>query len=407
MNLTDAELQQLTGFPIAKGSISVGTSADMTALGIGAHYHLLLSAEDRHRPPFLVIRPVSNVERDEYGFCQTTLADRGLSLSYLSLAHIGNITWVGGPRGSFARGGAQAGLLVKYKPGATPWIPESYVRIHSYELTAEYDAEGLQIAIAGQLAETAEAPAKEFSVRATVPWATMIIKGFRGAGAHWKFGRQSLPIKSDSPDRQRDPKRLQDLIIAEGLSWPYFKGKLSFTPELSLRAPPPTSVNSFLYVDLGEGLTPFHCSDAPRVELLDSGFARSGGQTRYLGFTMLDREKLELALRRRDEVSLTMAGDALGSVQYETGYRWEPSDQLGRIGQQVKTLSFSAILGSDGLRISAEGELHDFDPAEFARHKAERNSQLKPLRSYALGAIVPWAFLVCRNFSFADRMKDF
>jgi hypothetical protein len=60
-------------------------------------------------------------------------------------------------------------------------------------------------------------------------------------------------------------------------------------------------------------------------------------------------------------------------------------------------------LGRDGLEISAEGELDDFEPALIARHREQRNSKLEPIRNYALTATVPWALLVARGFSFAGR----
>jgi hypothetical protein len=73
----------------------------------------------------------------------------------------------------------------------------------------------------------------------------------------------------------------------------------------------------------------------------------------------------------------------------------------------MKTMSLLMALGKDGLEISADGELDDFDPLEFASHREKRNSQLKPLHGYSVRATMPWALLVARGFSFARRAQNF
>jgi len=122
---------------------------------------------------------------------------------------------------------------------------------------------------------------------------------------------------------------------------------------------------------------------------------------------MFDRGKLEKALRQRDAFSIKLAGDVLGSARYQTGYAEEPGDPLGWINQAIKSMSLRVTLGKDGLGISADGELADFDPVEFAKHREKRNSQLKPFHAYAVQATMPWALLVARGFSFAHRARDF
>jgi hypothetical protein len=66
---------------------------------------------------------------------------------------------------------------------------------------------------------------------------------------------------------------------------------------------------------------------------------------------------------------MEMAGDALGSARYLTGYSWEPGDRFTWIHQQIKTLSLRLALRKNGLEIAADGELDDFDPTEFAAHR--------------------------------------
>jgi hypothetical protein len=64
-------------------------------------------------------------------------------------------------------------------------------------------------------------------------------------------------------------------------------------------------------------------------------------------------------------------------------------------------------LEKDGLGISADGELGEFDPVEFAQHREECNSQLKPLHAYSLKATVPWALLVARGIRLPKRVWNF
>jgi hypothetical protein len=141
--------------------------------------------------------------------------------------------------------------------------------------------------------------------------------------------------------------------------------------------------------------------------MLESGFAMNHGSNRWLTLGILGRSGLEKELRDRDALSMQLAGDAVGSVRYTTGYPDGPGDPLGWIGQKIRTMSLSAILGNDGLQISAEGELEDFEQAEIARHREQRKSQLKPVRNYVLEATMPWALLAARGFSFAYRVRQF
>jgi hypothetical protein len=263
------------------------------------------------------------------------------------------------------------------------------------------------VAVSGELAAAEDQRSKEFSIDATIPWETLTLKGFRFAGARWKFGHpHPLPSKSDSPDQPRDPHKLSDLLIAQGLTWAYLKGKISFTPETAGTPPRFRSADKFLSIEFG-GLDEIHFADAPNVKVLDNGFAGSSGLTRSLTIGILGRGKLEREFRQRDTLAMQIAGDALGSVRYGTGYDYEPGDPLGWIHQQIRTLSLRLALGKSGLELSADGELDDFDPAEFAAHKEKRNSRLKSLHAYALRATMPWALLAAREFSFANRASNF
>jgi hypothetical protein len=52
---------------------------------------------------------------------------------------------------------------------------------------------------------------------------------------------------------------------------------------------------------------------------------------RFLTIAMFGREMLEQQFQRKDAMSLRLAGDALGSVRYRTGYGDEAGDPLSWI----------------------------------------------------------------------------
>jgi hypothetical protein len=401
MKLGDVELQQATGFLIAKGCLKVGSESEMVALGISAHSHLLLSL----RSNVTTVWPVTRITRDEHGFCDATLGEAGLAFWSLSLDDIGELSPPGGGRQWLTRGGSQAGSLMRRVRLGDQWIEKRGNAIHQCELGTEYGPEGLHIAISGQVVVTEDEHDKPFSVDATVSWPTLTVKGIRSSVAYWKFGHpQGLPSKLDSPNRPRDSRKLNDLLISQDLTWPYLKGRISFTPEPSWPFAR-QSAHDFVSIHFEHDQIAFW--DARRLEVLDTGFARSDALSRHLAVAMFDRGKLEGALRQRNAISIQLAGTALGSVRYQTGYAEEPGDLLGWINQAIKTMSLRMAMGKDGLGISADGELDDFEPVEFAKHREKRNSQLKPLRAYSVRATMPWALLVARGFSFAYRAREF
>src|ERR1700735_2855187 len=153
MNLGDAELQQTTGFPIVKGELSIGSKADMTALGIPDHDHLLLPMIDW--PRGLFIWPVTNLTRDENGFCNAALGEFGLAFDGPRAEEIGRLCPEGQIGRSFIRGGIGAGYLLTRKglaPDVRNWFGKSLTPIQAYELKAECRPQGLQFSISGQLA---------------------------------------------------------------------------------------------------------------------------------------------------------------------------------------------------------------------------------------------------------------
>jgi hypothetical protein len=412
VNLGDTELQQTTGFPIVRGQLSIGSEADMKSLGLPRHDRVLLPTQ---KWPFTLFAwPVTTVARDDDGFFITALGEYGLMFDGFTVQDIGNLS---SPRASksFARSGLYAGDLVK-RAGLAGQLPkwELHTQIDSWQLKAEYGSAGLFFEISGQFGTTYDAIAaqggpnlngKSFSLSAIIPWETLVLKDFPGAVAYWKFlDTKPLPSRDDSTDRTRNPRRLQDLVFDAALGSPLVRGELSLGPESAL--PPQQTryaTSGFLRVQFGESIS---FSDAPRVEMLDNGFASSSISIRGLTIAILGRSLLEQELSRRDLFSLRAAGDALGLVAYAI-------DDSGRVmgnmvRQRIRTISLHMSLGNSGLEISADGELNDLEPAENPRHREHPNFlKLNPIRTYALETILPWALLAARGLRFADRVRRF
>ncbi len=402
MKLDDAELQQTTGSLIGKGSLKIGTEADTAALGIAAHGHVLLSSQE----DVVTLWPVTDFTRDKNGFCEAVLDEVGLAFWSLSLDDIGKLAVPGAGRNARMKGGSQTGDLLRRVQFGDKWINKQQASpIQNYELGAEYGPDGLYVSISGQVALDQLKDVKPLSLHLTIPWATLTLKGIEASGAYWKFGHsQGGASQLESTDRPRNSRALNDLLISEGLTWPYLKGKISFTPEPLWLPSSQYSAHDFVSIHFQNNQIGFW--DARNLKVLDTGFARSDALNRHINVTMFDRRRLEAALFQRDSFSIQLAGNLVGSVRYLTGYA-DPRDSLGRLEQPIKTMSLQVALGKDGLVISAHGELDDFDPVEFAKHKVELNSEPKPIRAYAVQAVMPWALLITRGFSFASRAQDF
>jgi len=414
MMLGDAELQRTTGALIAKGLLRIGSEADTEALGVKAHNHVLVLSEQRRT----TIWPVTQMTRDEYGFCDTTLGAAGLAFWSLNLndvaeiarPEIGSRLLMGGgstkwPIGSLMRG-SYPKFPVEVPENRRRLITQRSGRIQDYEASGEYGPEGLHITISGQVAVGEDEHCKPFSLDATIGWPTLTLKDIPFSVAYWKFGHpQGSPSTIDSPNRPRDSQKLSDLLISQGLSWPYLKGQISFTPDTPWPRPG-LSAHDFVTIHfVNDGIS---FSDARNLLVLDTGFAWSFAETiRYFTLAMFDREKIEKTFSQQDAISMELAGDGLGKVRYRTGYAVDIADRLGWIDQTIKTMSLRMALGTEGLGISAIGQLNDFDPVEFAEHKQKRNSQLKPIRTYSLQASIPWALLVARGFGFAHKAANF
>jgi hypothetical protein len=371
----------------------------------------------------LGVWPVTNVLLDAHGFCETTLGEFGLFVYGFGAGDIGKFSSQEASQ-SFRRSGIGAGCLMRRREleGSHPYVithtPQT--PIYDYELEAEYRPEGLCFAISGHFAtdhdsdigqERPKLNSDAFSLVATIPWEILVLKNSPEGALHWKFGHAESPSsKGDSLERTRHPRKLRDVLIDRTLGSALVRGGISLAPESALPAREDRYATSgFVHTNIGEITSEsISFSDAPRVEILDNGFARSSIAIRRLTITMLSWSQLERELDRRDSLSMSLAGDALGWA----GYAIDGTERVqpNMVSQQIKSISLRMALGERGLEISAYGELKDLDPAKNLRHREDKNLQnllSNPIRTYELAATVPWALLVVRQVQFAHRARFF
>ena len=402
MNLRDAELEERTGCPIVRGRLSIGTEADMAALGILEHDRLLLRDS-------LSIWPVTNVSRDEHGFCHPTLGAFGLYFGGLAAQDIKDFSSRGASQ-PFYRGGIHTGCLIRRKGLEQICLSTPLTPIHACELKAEYRPEGLHFAISGQFAgadgDAAAAQygpdlnGKAYSVNAIIPSEILLLKGFIG------HGHGTLASNDDSPDRPRDPRKLQDLLIDPVFGSTLVKGKVLLAPESALPRRQDQWAANFLHIVINQlGSESISVFDAPRVGVYDDGFATSSISLRSLTVCVVGGMMLEQEFKRQDSLSMQLAGGPLGQV----GYAIDETERVfpNMVFQKIRTIALRMTLGEGGLQISADGDLEDLEPAQNPRYREHPNLRLGPVRTYSVSATVPWAFLAVRGFSFADRHRSF
>jgi hypothetical protein len=417
MDIRLAEVDESTGCPIVPGQITLASKIDGVIHEIPDHDRLLFEFMGPRDivtalsvPTGLVVRLVTGVERLGNDFCKPTVEGPGLFFAGLTPDSIDDLRHLDGDR-TLIRGGSKCGGVVSL----TRSVLQPLQPFSKFEILAHYTPGGMKLTLCADLAiqgsdTTHDVP--QARVEATMSWETMTVAGLEAAASHWKYGPPGkfLPHKNQ-PNKKPDPKRLQDILISQGLTWPILRGSLDLFPA----APPfvfffEKSVR-FLYTHFQDDRIGF--SNAAGVHVLANGFVQTlHGSDCWIdigtyGGGPFGREWLEEGFRTQDQISLSMAGDGLGRLRYQTGYGLEARDLFGTIHQSIKTLNVRAILTAQGLEISFEGELDDFDPDLIESHRRERRSTLQPLTGFALQATAPWALLLVRRFRFAHKRERF
>src|SRR5262249_30808873 len=223
---SDAELQSLTGYPIASGHLSIGSSADMRALGIPKHQRVLLAYPHGQGRGAWMIWPVIDATPRETGFYDAVVGTVGLAFDSLSQATVDDLV-----AAKASGGGADAGALIRREP-SDPLHTVLYrgrIRIHGYQLDARLSTAGLQLTSSGRFVSDATDSepnllGKEFSLEATIPWETLTIKGFKCSSRYWKFASAPASGAATSrPSLVAHAHKLHDLLIDEALNWPILR----------------------------------------------------------------------------------------------------------------------------------------------------------------------------------------
>jgi len=415
MRIKNAEFDIETAAPIVPGCITIGV--DDPTLRSPPHEHLLLRFDlggTSFALPTLGIWPVTDSERIENGFIK---ASTGCPVVFVPIsAEVINHIWRNEDgRGSLLRTGYQCGQVVTSQ---TPMPGNAYGTVtHHFtgfkvEITCEES--GLAFKLVGMLKrqKTWQVPPiisklrnPSITVEMMIPWETLTFLGFIAVPGLSVSG----PSGFELPDKQRDSLKLQDLLIVKALSWPVVQGFITVNP--TDHRPSWLFYQEARHIVLtGLEEERFCFSDNARVRVLESGFVETGGissSNYHFNLHAVGRRVMNKILNKKDSLSLSFMGDGLGEIVYETGTRMEPGDPLGSIRQQLKSLNFQANLTSEGLEIKGSGEIDDFDPEVIEEHRRERNSKVMPCRDFTFQMTLPWALLLIRGFTFAQKASRF
>lgn len=403
MNIGDAEMHETHGSPIVRGQLSLGSEADRAALGIPDHDRLML----QFRYDGLAIWPAMGVERGDNGFCRAKVEGLGILLHRLTIEEINALGLVPDEARILSRGGYICGSVIS-QTHSFLWP------LTTYEMQLRHVPDGVAMTLSAQLVVRTETPreganaealsGRDIRIEATISWETLTLAGFSAAGPHWKYEETpALPSKLEDLDRPRDPRRLQDLLIYQGLTWPIVPGSLSLTP-VPTPVPFPSRPSQFVCPQFDNN--EIHFRDANRVEILDNGFARTLGLDCWVTVRPFGLEWLRAGLRWENELSLSVAGNELGEVRHR-GCTARRGHTLGAHGQSIKALTLRAALGEQGLRLDAEGELRDFESHWIELQERKLDGKLQPVSAFTLQATLPWALLRVRRFPFARRAEEF
>lgn len=396
MTFPPVKLDEIAGNPIVRGRLTIDGPAD-PRLAVPEE-HQFLSIGLQTDPPLawagISVRPVVAMRETANGFQVPSFAGAGIVLGGLTAALLDKMPEMNRKPQTISRGGEWSGLVF-----AAPEGPE-IGRLARYEVRTLYGPEGVQLLATGEIAGNGA----EFSVDALLDWDTLTILGMECAAPRWKWARQAnnwVPW----PDRARDPRKLSDLMLRSGLSWPIVRASLIFEPDFpGHRDTRHLGPIDHLIVHAEGAHLSF--SDTYDVVAFDNGYVGSSASNYYVNFRGMGLFHLEKALEAADSMVKHLAGAELGWLNFPTGYGSEFGDPLGNIRQTFKELWFRAAFGDAGLEIEARVTLDDFDPALVAEHRREGNRPPEPCRGFTLHTVLPWALLRVRDFRNARVTRE-
>jgi hypothetical protein len=399
MHLNEALIDDVTGGAIVNGRLEMTLlEDDYRRFALPPHTMILLDFCTG-----VTCKAVTAVERLDTGFCKISTAGPRVRLRMTSQVFNSVVL------------SAAAGDISQSSSRGEGWIDagSNYPGVHlvtaGFDLNETKTSDGLVFRISGRLKQPSpngigfsSPEVGRFYVEGTIPWHTLALKGLDALGCH-KFTPQGQLLRSRVDGEERNPLHLGDVMIAEGLTWPYVKGSVKLDRATGKRVS--QSGAEIMNVHIHDDRIGF--SEGSWFQLLTNGFYQSGAINRWFNFKWIGRLLLETALLSQDCWETYCEGDLLGDLSYETGYGDEPGDPLGQISQNISAMKVRAVLGNAGLTLHFDGTLDGFDPREFEVHRRRHNSKLVPWDQFELEAVLPWALLQVRDFALAKRRQAF
>jgi len=421
MNINEVKFDELSGYPIIEGKISIGEGKAAEIINVAEHNDLLFVAAFDSKT--IKIQPATEIKQSASGFYSCS-ADMPALLLPLKISDIRSLCDIDGKKRSFIRSGFGSGEITR---NAVPNSVNNNYGEYSHDfkqfiIEAGYVEKGIFLKISGYFLDisnyennpdpSATASTTNASAEMLISWEHMVLLGFSSC-PNWKFE----PIRSSSsgvklPDRIRNPRKLQDILISEGSCHPVLEGSLNVLPVKRRSRLIPTEIKFIEISNIGDNfLRPYddclHFGDASYSGLNDSGFVHTQGANYWISIDVVGRNQFEQVFRTNDKLSMSLQGDGLGSIRYYTRYGHYHSDPFKFIQQTIKSLVLNAVLNERGLVITIDAKLNDFDSELIAEHRRERDSKLLPYKNFNMHVILPWSLLLVRRFSFANKVEKF
>jgi hypothetical protein len=409
MHINDAQIDFDTGDPIVLGAIEL-TGADPRNEAIRMPEHRMIRLHLGSQGFMgLVCRPVIDFVRLDNGFCKAICAGPTIRMSI-------GMTLINGVLLDAAVAQKQSGRAWGggYPRGTLEVELRAIYQISSFDLTTELVSEGLKLHLTGDFSPARAVddrpvvppPAGSgFVLRALVPWATLLIKGYRFGDR--RFVSQGRAVKGGEEIEGLNPLRLQHLMIAEGLGWPYVFGRMLLMDASASRAVEPAKDFVTLSYATSPDTDSLSVSDTQRLQLLSNGFYRGSASTHGIRFKTVNKKLLDEIMRSRARGLISSQGHELGELRRQTLYGYDAGDSLGHIEQNIASFDLVAGLTPRGLHVVITGTLNDFDAHTFKMHKEQRNSTLQPWQRFSVDFHLPWALLRARDHLTARRQKEF
>jgi hypothetical protein len=301
--------------------------------------------------------------------------------------------------------------------------------VSSVEVTQRIDVDGRTFRIVGALIPPTAPPDpsiappgnQQFSICGTIPWVTLRLLGFTGAGAYHKY----RPQGSERPGIPAAPvpraaltlKDLRSTGLSHVLSAALGSGML-LTGDIELRSPEKETTapaREIVEIDLTDA--EFIVRDADRARLNHDGFCNALKSYFSFTFTSLNANLINGLLGADGtHAAATMSGAGLGRVNYDTGLGRGHGDH---IRQDIEHFDFTMDLTNFGLDFSLAGTLRGFSDKELNQFGATFEESLKsygvayrrtfeqlmkPWVGFTIRATIPWLWLLIRRSPLATRM---